>query len=111
MNFIEAKKIILKEIKNLNIKHCGVPIDYKKNYSCKVCVREYLLHFSHDGIYLNLLESDNELNDFYISFVLSGSSCKGPEDISLDLDTFIEMLKLADFDEYIKKYNQYILFI
>jgi hypothetical protein len=111
MNFIEAKEIILNQICNLQIKCiCGSYIIHDKNrcdnFYCLKCSL-HIIEFQESGIYMNII---NDAKNFWCGFSLNNSKIYNDIDIYVDLDDFINIAKIADFNKYIEKYNNLILF-
>jgi hypothetical protein len=113
MNFIEARKTVIEQINKLKIKHCPDSIieDNYNNYICNKCFKSSLLVIANAGVYLNIKLRNGYNNDGnYSGFVLKDSRSYNDGDIILELDEFLNILNLQDFEKYEEKYNSLILF-
>jgi hypothetical protein len=111
MNIKESIGLLLKEVEKLNLKHCNKCLDLKAN-ECTICRKDNFFVVHDDGAYLNIKETKTDKGkDSFFGFVLEGSNISLEGDIIVDLNTFIEIFKLKDFEKIEEKYNQYILFI
>jgi hypothetical protein len=110
MNFINTKKDIIYYVNTLNITHfCGgrVTFDVKKDYSiCNKCNSKNDIELYEYGVYLNVKIT----NDSYVGIILQDSDGPDLNDIIVDLDIFIQIIKLQDFNKYLEKYETLVLF-